>query len=127
MSVWKVLLIWLTAFAGTGCLGLLLVVFLTTIREADEKEAQKSPPRPASPIRWWYFLIYAAVLLSADYVPQKLLWFFLTAAFLFIAGILLRCVIIGWRTQQDAHFFAKAAGMCAVITAISGYALWRSH
>ena len=36
MSIWKVLLIWLAALAGTGCIGFLMAGAYAALREGDE-------------------------------------------------------------------------------------------
>ena len=43
MSIWKVLLIWLTSLAAMGCIGFLMAGVLTLIREADEVRGENWP------------------------------------------------------------------------------------
>ena len=119
------MLIWLAAFAGTGCIGFLLATFLATIKEADAQMAKKQPPAPPQKTPWWKWLIMPVTFLFLNKIPTSLSWACMIVAYSVFAVMLLRSVIIGWRTQRDAHFCAKAAAACAGIAASSGFVLWR--
>lgn len=136
MSVWKVLLIWLMALAGTGCLGFLMAGILALNRGADELAVRMQPPAPprktpaSNP--WWIWLAQVAIFtlaLSAERFPPPVQRIYQIVTYSLLCSLaaffVIRALIFGWRAERDGRVCIMAAAACALLTAGSGYALWR--
>ena len=136
MSVWHVLPIWLSAVAGTCCIGFLMAGVLTLIREADEVRGENRPavlPSTAPPKpRWWFWASYMVFMMLNGFAPdlpphiRRIYYFTIyTMAGILVASLVVYGFAFGWRAKRDSQFCIKAAAMCALFATASGLALWR--